>query len=143
MRVLNTRANGERGAALLESAMTMLTLLIFILGIWEASRLLSFRETMANAAREGARYAVLPLPGTDTLPNDSDIQAVVNRYLDAAGVRGATTSVTASTVTISGIDTTFKTVQVDAPYKIITISIFRNLEVTLRGSSRMRNETSG
>jgi Flp pilus assembly protein TadG len=146
MRVARRKVNGERGAALLESAMTMLTLFVFIFGIMEACRLLSFQETLANAAREGARFAVLPLPGggRSTKPTDSDIQTKVNQYLNAASVNSgsATIVITHPTVTTGSIVTELTSVSVTAPYRIMTISMFRDLEVNLRGVSTMRDETS-
>jgi Flp pilus assembly protein TadG len=50
----------ERGAALLEMALTLPLLLLVCVGILEFGRAYQTWQVMTNAAREGARIAVLP-----------------------------------------------------------------------------------
>src|SRR5512141_472586 len=52
----------ERGTALLETAMTLPLLLLVSVGIFEFGRAYQTWQVLTNAAREGARVAVLPNP---------------------------------------------------------------------------------
>lgn len=54
------RMRQERGAALLEMALTLPLLLLVCVGILEFGRAYQTWQVMTNAAREGARIAVLP-----------------------------------------------------------------------------------
>lgn len=54
------RLHQERGAALLEMALTLPLLLLVCVGILEFGRAYQTWQVMTNAAREGARIAVLP-----------------------------------------------------------------------------------
>ena len=55
-----TRVKSERGAALLEAAITIPMLLLISVGIFEFGRAWQTWQVLTNAAREGARLAVLP-----------------------------------------------------------------------------------
>ena len=57
-----TRVKSERGAALLEAAITIPMLLLISVGIFEFGRAWQTWQVLTNAAREGARLAVLPDP---------------------------------------------------------------------------------
>jgi Flp pilus assembly protein TadG len=52
----------EKGAALLEAAVTIPILLLISAGIFEFGRAYQTWQVLTNAAREGARVAVLPSP---------------------------------------------------------------------------------
>ena len=56
------RAKSERGAALIEAAITIPLLLLISVGIFEFGRAWQTWQVLTNAAREGARLAVLPDP---------------------------------------------------------------------------------
>src|SRR5262249_52177640 len=58
----STRSKKERGAALLEAAITIPMLLLVSVGIFEFGRAYQTWQILTNAAREGARLAVLPDP---------------------------------------------------------------------------------
>jgi Flp pilus assembly protein TadG len=154
----------ERGAAMVEAALTMLTLLILMFAILEAARMLNIQQTLANAAREGARFSVLPAAASplpsDTLPTVSDVQARVQGYLNAAGLNGATATVgvlqccdptpnscTAATGPPTAPDCPtgqfhYSRVTVTVPYNVMSISMFGFLQVNLQGQATMRNETN-
>ena len=70
----------ERGAELIEFAFVFPTLLLVMLGIIDFGFLFQRYEVVTNAAREGARVAILPGYA------DADVQARVNQYLTAAGL---------------------------------------------------------
>ena len=88
----------ERGAELVEFALVFPTLLLVMLGIADFGFLFQRYEVITNAAREGARVAILPGYG------DGDVTARVNQYITASGIPGtATTTVGApQTITVGG-----------------------------------------
>jgi hypothetical protein len=73
-------ARGERGAELIEFALVLPLLLLLVLGIVDFAFMFQRLEVVTNAAREGARIAVLA--GYDT----PDVRARVNSYLVQGGV---------------------------------------------------------
>src|SRR5688572_32942486 len=56
------RFRNERGAAIIETALTLPLILLVCVGIFEFGRAYQTWQVMTNAAREGARVAVLPNP---------------------------------------------------------------------------------
>jgi len=77
------RWSDESGAELIEFALVLPLLLLVILGIIDFGFLFQRYEVVTNAAREGARVAVLPGYG------DADVQARVDQYLTAGGLTAA------------------------------------------------------
>jgi Flp pilus assembly protein TadG len=134
----------ERGSTIVESAIILLVFFMFIFGIAEAGRFLNTRQVLTNAAREGARLAVAPLSGTNTLPTTTEIQDRVNQYLVSANITGATTTVDPAVSVVTGsVTTVYTRVQVQKAYQVVSVPYFFNaLEVTLTGEALMRNETS-
>jgi Flp pilus assembly protein TadG len=55
-----SRTRSERGAALIEMALTLPLLLLVTMGAVEFGRAYQHWQVLTNAAREGARIAVLP-----------------------------------------------------------------------------------
>ncbi len=137
-------ARDSRGQALVEAALTMLLLFVFIFAIWEAGRLIQVQQTLTDAAREAARFAVAPLTQTlpGTLPTDSEIQTMAASYLAAASIRINSSSVLVERPVVIG-ETTFTRVRVPYTYRVITLGMFGMLNnLNLAGESIMRNETS-
>jgi Flp pilus assembly protein TadG len=79
---LRLRRVGRRddGAELIELAIVLPILLLVVAAIIDFGFLFQRYEAVTNAAREGARIAVLP--GYSA----TDVQARVNSYLDASGM---------------------------------------------------------
>jgi len=75
----------ETGAELIEFAFVLPLLLLVIVGIFDFGFLFQRYEVVTNAAREGARAAVLP----DYQGQTAAVQARVQSYLNAAGLPGA------------------------------------------------------
>lgn len=73
----------ERGQAIIEMALTLPLLLLVVLGIFDFGFMFQKYEVVTNAAREGARVAVLP--GYQLLDGQNRALA----YLDAGGLGGA------------------------------------------------------
>ena len=84
--------NTEIGTAMVEAAATMVTLFVLLFGIFEAGRLLSIQQTLNDASREAAKLAVLPQKGTipGDLPTRGQVKNEVNRFIQPAGINGAT-----------------------------------------------------
>jgi TadE-like protein len=94
--IRRARWESEEGSELIEYALVLPMLLLVVLGIVEFGFLFQRYEVLTNAAREGARMAVLP--GY----NEPDVDARVVAYAAAAGV--ANPAVNAGNVLVS--DTT-------------------------------------
>src|SRR5262245_36628295 len=74
------RRESERGAELIEFALVLPLLLLLVLGIVDFGFMFQRLEVVTNAAREGARIAVLP--GYDT----DDVIGRVTNYMNDGGV---------------------------------------------------------
>jgi len=59
VRLLHQR-NGERGVELIEFALMLPILLVILAGLWDFGRAYRTYQAITNAAREGARLAVVP-----------------------------------------------------------------------------------
>lgn len=73
---MRTRLRNQRGNALIETAVTLPIILFVSVSIFEFGRAYQVQQVLTNAAREGARVAVLPNI------SDGDVLARVTKYLD-------------------------------------------------------------
>jgi Flp pilus assembly protein TadG len=141
------RTTGERGQALLEVALTLPLLLIVAVGIFEFGRAYQTWQILTNAAREGARIAVLP--GT----NDDAVEARVHEYLEAGLIPdpdGADVTIDRDTTIALGADTASASrVDVAYPFTFMVLQPVAQLVVsgstvgaplTMTTSATMRNE---
>ncbi len=141
------RRGDERGTALLEVAFTLPLLLLVSAGIFEFGRGYQTWQVLTNAAREGARIAVLP--GT----TDSDVQQRVATYLAAgqlADASSAAVTIARDTAIPIGIGTaTGSTVAVSYPFQFSVLQPIAELLVrtsnagkplSIVASATMRNE---
>jgi len=80
------RLAGEQGTALLEAAMTLPLLLLVSVGIFEFGRAFQTSQILTNAAREGARLAVMP-GGVD-----GGVEKRVRDYMKAGQLQYADTA---------------------------------------------------
>jgi TadE-like protein len=80
MNLVRRRVRSERGAELIEFALVFPVLLLLVLGMVEFGFLFQRYEVLTNAAREGARIAVLPGYSFD------DVKARVCNYVEGGGV---------------------------------------------------------
>lgn len=142
---LNARGNRDSGSVLVEFALVVPILLVIFAGIVDFGLMMQRREVVTNAAREGARIAVLP--GYDA----ADVQARVNAYLDNGIAAGASASAvtTLTNVTLPGVAPPVQMRQVQVDYTsrysilgpmmaLVGGSNFGN--ITLRATSTMRLE---
>ncbi len=151
------RASDERGAALVEFALTLPLLLVVIAGIVDFGFAFQRYEVVTNAAREGARMAVLPNGYTN-----AEIQTRVREYIRLglslnqaaldANVPVANVVVTYPSLTVgtlNGSPVTLDTAQVSVTYTHSWILLRPVLglinktwgtTIALRASSQMRLE---
>jgi Flp pilus assembly protein TadG len=131
----------QRGATILEVAISIMLLFTLLIACIEFGRAYNIYQTVTNAAREGARYSVAPLPGTTDLPTQSQVEDWVNKFLLGAHISGSTVTVnqTQAGPQVGGVDTVYSQVDVSAPYSFF---FFPFGSVSLTSQARMRNETN-
>jgi Flp pilus assembly protein TadG len=146
---IRRRLSSEHGTAILETALTLPLLLLVSVGLFEFGRAYQTWQVLTNAAREGARAAVVP-----NAPEGA-AEARVRRYLESGQLRDrdlATVVVDpAVAVDIGGGATAFATVvTVTYPFEFGVLQPVARLvvrgstvgaPVTLTASAEMRNET--
>lgn len=139
----------ERGQALLETAFVLPIILLVSIGIFEFGRAYQTVQVMTNAAREGARVAVLPNATPD------DVKDRVNAYLKS-GQLGSINSVIidvdqAASISIGAENASASTVTVKYPFEFMVIHRVVNLvtnktkideALTLTAKAEMRNESN-
>ena len=138
---LRRRRKSERGSELIEFALVFPMLLMVVLAIVDFGFLFQRYEVVTNAAREGARVAVLP--GYTT----SDIQDRVTSYATAGGLPTApTVSIAATTITAGSSTWPATTVNVSYSHQYLFLGGIASWfggsfsSVTLTAASTMRNE---
>ena len=140
----------ERGAELIEFALTFPLLLLVVLGIVDFGFLFQQYEVITNAAREGGRIAVLPPYSQTAALMTANATTRVNQYIAASFLSGGgtvTTTVTGPTaVAIGGNCMSTVTVNVTYPHQFIFLGGIATYfgaafgTSTLRASSTMRSE---
>jgi hypothetical protein len=85
----------ERGAELIEFALVLPLLLFVIMGLVDFGFMFQRFEVVTNAAREGARMAVL------AGYTDADVEARVRNYLTTGGVAATASNATVATTDFS------------------------------------------
>jgi Flp pilus assembly protein TadG len=138
----------ERGAAIIETAMTLPLLLLVSVGIIEFGRLYQTWQVMTNAAREGARIAVLPTPVA------GGVEARVRQYLQMGSVKyDSSVGVTVTPVDVSIGNAQIASgsrVTVTYPFTFMALQPVAQLvaggpmtgaPITLTASATMRNES--
>jgi Flp pilus assembly protein TadG len=136
--------DAESGAVLVEFALTLPLLLVLVAGMFDFGLAFQKMLVVTNAAREGARMAMLPGYAT------ADVQDRVAKYLTAGGAVGTpTTTVTDSTITPgTGAQFATKVVTVSLDHSFLMLQPIAALvggtfsKVTLKASSEMRVEVA-
>lgn len=145
---MTNKFRSERGAAIIETALTLPIVLLVCVGIFEFGRAYQTWQVMTNAAREGARVAVLPNPVAGA------IDARVREYLQLGGLNsdesigvavtpaevtlGAAGNASASRVTVT-YPFSFMVLQPVA--RLVVSGAMTGAPITLTASATMRNET--
>jgi Flp pilus assembly protein TadG len=140
------RLAGERGQAMLETAMTLPLVLVVCVGIFEFGRAYQTWQILTNSAREGARLAILP---GSTVTN---VQDRVRQYLTSGEVSNpssADIAVTTGSVPMGTGTVPSSIVTVSYPYSFVVLQpVVRLLvststvgsAITMVGRAEMRNE---
>jgi len=132
---------GQRGVAVVETAITLIPFLVLLFAVVEAGWFFYVQVTLNNAAREGAKMASRPLSNSDTMLTQGDIQTYVNDFVRPIGYTcPGTCTVTLANETVGG--QLRKRVRVQVSYTLITLSMFSSLSFNLKGESVMRSELS-
>jgi len=146
-RRLAVARDAESGQALLEVAITLPILLLVAVSIFEFGRAYQTWQVLTNAAREGARVAVLPNATTN------DVQTRVNAYLQNGQLdnyQNATVTVDQNSTVVVGPGTaSASVVSVAYPFSFIVLNPVANLvahgttvgtPLTITAAAEMRNE---
>ena len=88
------RRRDERGAAVVEFALILPILVMFVFGIVEFGRAYNARIELTAAVREGARAAAVADPSDDPLATEAATNATIN------GARGLTPPLTPAQVSV-------------------------------------------
>lgn len=157
-RALRAFGCDDKGSELIELAIALPLLLIVIAGIIDFGFLFERYEVVTNAAREGARMAVLGTGYTciavdNTIPMTSDVGKRVQDYLQSSGLTDTPTVNCNNTTTQtlpSGLTVTLATVTVKYPSSFLFIGSFAGLiggsgpgTINLTAVSTMRVEAGG
>jgi Flp pilus assembly protein TadG len=158
----------ERGATMVEAAVTSLLLFALLFAILGFGRAFNIYQVVTDAAREGARYAVAPDPSNSyALPSASNVAARVCGYLQSANIRfaggrcglatgpGGPTCASGGTMpagvgpgvyvlqgcsqTVNSVQTYYTQVDVKVPYRLLGLPF----TVSLTTRAVMRNEATG
>jgi Flp pilus assembly protein TadG len=87
--MISRRLGNESGQALMEMALLLPVLLLIVLGIFEFGRAYHAKQVVQDAAREGARLAVVQDP---IITQDSVIAAVATR-MSRSGIPGTAVTI--------------------------------------------------
>jgi Flp pilus assembly protein TadG len=149
MKRLFRRCQPDEGSNLIEYAIVLPMLLLVVLGIAEFGFIFHRYEVITNAAREGARMAVLP--GYSSVQGETAVIARVNAYVDAGLVPTAannpTVTIANDTVDVPPLSpVAVKIVTVTYTHQIRFLSAIDNFfgvtfaEVPMTAVSQMRVE---
>ena len=144
--------SSERGAALLEMALTLPLLLFVCIGILEFGRAYQTWQVLTNAAREGARIAVLPGMDDDAVRSRVKEYMAVGQLPKANDVDVTIAIDRTKTVSIGGTDTASASeVTVNYPFDFIVLQPIARLAtgsdsvtystLNMVASATMRNES--
>lgn len=147
MKRARIRAGSDRGSELIELAVVLPILLLVFAAIADFGFLFQRYEVVTNAAREGARIAVLPGYATEA---DTNVHDRVQQYLTTSGLTETTwtSAVTYQTQAVGALSVQTATVTVTYPSRFSFIAPFAGFfgggsswgNVSLRSVSTMRVE---
>jgi Flp pilus assembly protein TadG len=86
---MSGRAREEAGQAIMEMALILPVLLLLVLGIVEFGRAFNAKQAVNDAAREGARHAVV----WDEAIDQDSVEAAVEAALNRAGIPTASATI--------------------------------------------------
>lgn len=132
---------------MVETAICIPLLLVLMVGIFEVGRAYETWQVLTNAAREGARMAVMPSGSA------ADTTALVRAYMSNGQLtKSATATVVineAASIDVNGTPVSASQVTVDYPFEFIMLQPIVRLvspaatvggPITMRATAIMRNE---
>jgi Flp pilus assembly protein TadG len=142
------KPGSERGTALLETAIALPLVLLVSVGIFEFGRAFQTWQILTNAAREGARVAILPNPVAGA------VETRVRGYLTDGQLGNAASAVVNvnrnAVIDVGGTNATASIVTVLYPFNFVVLNpvarlVVRNstlggAPITIMASAQMRNE---
>jgi Flp pilus assembly protein TadG len=139
------RLRSEKGAALLEAAITVPIILLISVGIFEFGRAYQTWQVLTNASREGARLAVID--GS----TDAQVRTTVNNYLTSGGlVALSSTNIAIDRKAPLTASSTASRIQVNYPFQFMVLNPVVRLiaptdtktgaPITMTAATLMRNE---
>lgn len=137
---LKALGRDDGGQALVEFALIMPFLLLFLVGIVEFGRAWNQHQVITDAAREGARKAVV----FDASVTVDTVESTIKRALAAAGINPANATITGQGSWLLDSNQN-ATVSISLPYRFIFFGALKQWTtgestVQLRTSVTMRNE---
>jgi len=144
---MDARRNGRQrrsGMAMLETLIVLPVLLMVLFAIAEFSVVFSRWQTLSNAAREGARTAIVFRAPCVAASVETEVRQRVIDYAASGGITLAGDQIDVQGV--CGNSTTNSRVQVTAPYTFSVVGgLAPSLSPTINtvGTSVMRNEGTG
>ena len=140
-------ARDERGSALVEAALITPLLLLLMVGIFEVARAYQTFQVLTNAAREGARAAIVPSG------DEATAEALVRQYMEngqlSEAARADVQVDRAANIVVNGTAMGATLVTLDYPFEFMVLQPVARLVVknsaageaiTMRAVSLMRNE---
>ena len=139
------RIRNQRGAALLETAITIPLILAVCVSIFEFGRAYQTWQVLTNAAREGARVAILP----ET--TDAQVTTAVRNYMQAGQLPGYEAAGVNVERTVPFGSNTASRVTVSYPFEFMVLHPVMQLlhkdsttgqgTTTMQSAALMRNES--
>jgi Flp pilus assembly protein TadG len=137
------RLRNQRGAALIETAITIPLVLLVSVSIFEFGRAYQTWQVLTNAAREGARIAVLEQY------TDADVTSTVRNYLTSGRLTNASSASITVVRNVPFGTVTASRITVNYPFQFIVLNPVAKLvrktssvgtPLTMQSSALMRNE---
>ena len=127
----------ERAAAIVEFAVVLPLLLTILFGVIEYGWVFMIRQTLQNAAREGARLAILQ----SSVDPYTNVTTRINEVLAPTGLAAEEVTITMTHATVGS---PVETIVISVPREAVSItgltSFFGAMDGTLSGSCTMRKE---
>jgi Flp pilus assembly protein TadG len=135
----------ERGAALIETAITIPIVLLICVGIFEFGRAYQTQQVLTNACREGARAAVI------VSNTDDQVVAIVRDYMTNGRLTNASTAAISVNRAVPFGSNTASTITIAYPFDFIVLNPVARLvvsntntgrtQLTMQAVATMRNES--
>ena len=139
------RLRNQRGAALLETAITIPLVLLVSISIFEFGRAYQTWQVLTNAAREGARVSIL------TDQNDAAVTAAVRNYMTSGRLPNAASAPINVERSVAFGGNTASRITINYPFNFMVLSPVARLvqqssslgqgTLTMSAVAMMRNES--